>query len=122
MRIFKTKWFDRFTRKNDINNLTLIDAIERAKKGSVDADLGSGVIKQRIARVGQSRSRGYRAIIVIRHKKRAFFIFGFSKNDQENLRYDEEAEFKNMARYLLALSENDMSRALAKGDLVEINQ
>ena len=32
------------------------DAVERIRKGLVDADLGGGVVKQRIARPGQGRS------------------------------------------------------------------
>jgi hypothetical protein len=122
LRIFKTKWFDRFARKNDIDNITLIDAVERARKGSVDANLGSGVIKQRIAREGRGKAKGYRAIIVVHYEKKAFFVFGFSKNDQENLEKDEEDDFKKMSKHLLALSDNDLSNALARGDFIEVRK
>ncbi len=98
----------------------LVEAIKRAEKGSIDADLGSGVIKQRIARIGQGKSRGYRSIIIIHRGKMAFFVFGFSKNDRESLHQDEEEEFRNMAKYLLAISEKDLAKALAKGDFVEV--
>lgn len=122
MRIFKTKWFDRFARKNNINNSMLIEAIERAKNGLIDADLGSGVIKQRVARIGQGKSRGYRSIIIINYGEIAFFVFGFSKNERDNLRQDEGEKFRDMARYLLSMPKIDLSEGLTKGDFVEVDR
>jgi len=62
--IFKTKWFDGFANKNDFHDAALIEAVKRAEKGLVDADLGGGVIKQGVARDGQGKSRGHRVIIL----------------------------------------------------------
>lgn len=75
----------RFARKEGISAETLLDAIERASHGQIDADLGSGVIKQRLARPGESRSKGYRSIILFRMGERAFFVYGFSKSEQSNI-------------------------------------
>ena len=58
MRIFKTKLFARFARRERISDGALCEAVSRVEKGLVDADLGGGVIKQRIARQGQGRSGG----------------------------------------------------------------
>lgn len=102
--------------------MILIDAVKRAEKGLIDANLGNGVIKQRIARIGQGKSGGYRTIIVLQHGKRAFFVFGFSKNNKENLSQDEEEAFKKMSKHLLLLSEVNLSKALARGDYVEIKK
>ena len=41
MRIFKTKEFARLIRKTDIDDKALSDAVDRAAKGLVDAELGS---------------------------------------------------------------------------------
>ena len=120
MRIFKTKWFDKFARKNDIRNCMLIEAVIRAENGLVDANLGNAVIKQHIARDGQGKSKGHRAIILLRQGERAFFVFGFSKNDQGSLRQDEEERFRKMAGHYLSLSEARLSEYLAKGDFVEV--
>jgi hypothetical protein len=38
----------------------------------VDAELGSGLIKQRVSRKGQGKSGGYRTIIALRAGDRAF--------------------------------------------------
>jgi hypothetical protein len=72
VRIYKSKWFHRFTRREGIPDSALRDAVARAEKGQIDADLGGGVIKQRIARPGEGRSAGYRTIL--------FFRFGSSSS------------------------------------------
>ncbi len=53
VRIFKNTWFERYARKQRITDSALIDAVRRAERGQIDADLGGGVIKQRVARAGQ---------------------------------------------------------------------
>ena len=58
MRIFKNTWFERFARKRKIEDSVLVDVIQRIERGQIDADLGGGVLKQRIARAGQGRSGG----------------------------------------------------------------
>ena len=52
MRVFKTRWFARFARQEKIADASLREAIARAEHGLVDADLGGGLIKQRVARQG----------------------------------------------------------------------
>jgi hypothetical protein len=69
LRIFKTKVFSRFAKKEGICDVALLEAVKRAETGLIDADLGSNVIKQRIKREGQGRSSGYRVLIAVRLKK-----------------------------------------------------
>lgn len=78
MRIFKTRWMARFARKAGIDDALLVEAIDRAERGLIDADLGGGVIKQRVGRSGQGRSGGYRTLIAFRFGDLAFFIYGFA--------------------------------------------
>ena len=89
MRIFKSSWFQRFSRKERIADAALCEAIARAEMGQIDADLGGGVIKQRIARPGQGKSKGYRAIIFFRRGDKAFFEYGFAKSQRANIDDDE---------------------------------
>ena len=50
MRVFKTRGFARFARSERISDASLSESVRRAERGLVDADLGGGVIKQRVAR------------------------------------------------------------------------
>ena len=58
LKVYKNSWFGRFARKQNISALALLDAVYRAEQGQIDADLGGGVIKQRISRLGESKSKG----------------------------------------------------------------
>lgn len=122
MKVFKNAWFSRFARKENIRASALLDAIERAENGQIDADLGGGVIKQRIARLGESKSKGYRSIILFRKDEKAFFVYGFSKSELGNIRVDEEDQFKKMARHVLALTDAQLSTLVVNGQFEEVAQ
>ncbi|MEW6657344.1 MAG: type II toxin-antitoxin system RelE/ParE family toxin [Thermodesulfobacteriota bacterium] len=119
MRIFKTKWFVRYARHEQISDHSLRSAIDRADRGSVDADLGGGVIKQRGARAGQGRSRGYRFLIAYRPGERAVFLYGFAKNERENIDDDELATLREIAAAWLEADEELLEHAIAEGILQE---
>ncbi len=120
IQIFLNTWFQRFARREKISESVLIDAIARAEKGIVDADLGGGVIKQRIAKPGQGKSGGYRTIIIFRRGDLAFFVYGFAKSDRENITKDEREAFKKTAQKLLALSDREIQSLIEKGVLRSI--
>lgn len=120
MRVFKNAWFERFARKEKISAEALWKAIERAEQGQIDADLGGDVIKQRIARPGGGKSKGYRSIVLYRKDDKAFFVFGFPKSEQDNIREDEEVQFKKMAKRVLALTDEQLQLLIAKGQFEEV--
>ncbi|MGB9456664.1 MAG: type II toxin-antitoxin system RelE/ParE family toxin [Bryobacteraceae bacterium] len=117
---FQVQGFQRFAGKEAISDATLREAVARAEKGQIDADLGGGVIKQRIARPGQGRSKGYRTIILFRRGARAFFVYGFAKSGRANIDDDEEEQFKEAAKHVLALSEKQLAELLRRGDFIEV--
>src|SRR6266576_6218858 len=88
VRIFKTRALARFTKREAISDESLVVAIETARRGLVDADLGGGLIKQRVARPGQGKRGGFRMLIGFR-SDRAIFLFGFAKNERENIDYNQ---------------------------------
>src|ERR1700691_5599704 len=92
----------RSARRERIADKSLREAIERAESGLIDADLGGGLIKQRVARKGQGRSGGYRMIVGYRVKNRAIFLLGFAKNERENIEDDELLSLREIAEKWLA--------------------
>jgi hypothetical protein len=120
LRIFKTRWMARFARKSRIDDALLVEAIERAEKGLIDADLGGGVIKQRVGRPGQGRSSGYRTLIAIRKGDRAIFVFAFAKNEQDNITPAELWRLKEFAQDWLSLDDENIGIALRSGELEEV--
>jgi hypothetical protein len=122
LRVFKNAWFGRFARKEKISADVLWEAVDRAEKGLVDADLGGGVIKQRIARPGESKSKGYRSIVLYRKGDKAFFVYGFPKSDLGNIRDDEQEQFKKAAKSILALSDVQIRQLIENGQFEEVNK
>jgi hypothetical protein len=120
MRIFKNKPFARFARKGGIADGELCEAIRDANRGLVDADLGGGVIKQRIARQGSGKSGGFRKMISFKAGERAIFVHGLAKNKVENIRADELVALKKLAFSMLAYSEDALEAAIASGTLMEV--
>ncbi len=120
MKIFKNAWFGRFARKQKISDDVLWDAVDRAERGQIDADLGGGVIKQRIARPGGGKSKGYRSILLLRQGERAFFVYGFPKSELDNIREDEEESFKKMAKQVLTMADEQLNQLIENGQFEEV--
>ena len=120
MRIFKDKIFARFARRQRIGDNALCEAVDRAERGLVDADLGGGVIKQRVARPNEGRSGGFRTLILYRTQERAFFVFGFAKNDVGNIGDDDLAILKRTAKTTLDLTAEELETLLTAEQLIEV--
>jgi hypothetical protein len=78
MRIYKTRWFDRWARKQGLNNLSLCLAVQEMMEGLYEADLGGGLVKKRVARTGQGKSGGFRTLVATNRGDRWIFVFGFA--------------------------------------------
>ena len=120
MRIFKNKSFAKFARKARLEDLALCEAVANAERGLIAADLGGGVVKQRIAGAGGGKSGGFRTIILFRAGARAFFVHGFAKSAQDNIRDDELAAFKMLAAELLNYDDAALAKVIAAGHLTEL--
>jgi hypothetical protein len=120
VRAFKVKGFARFQRRERIADAVLVRAVRSAEEGLVDADLGGGLLKQRVARPGQGKSGGFRTVIAYRRGDRAIFLFGFAKNERDNVDGDELDELKAVARRFLALSEDQIEALIAAHEMMEV--
>lgn len=120
MRFLKTKEFARFARKQKIGDDGLCEAVDRAGDGLIDADLGGGLIKQRIARAGQGRSGGFRTIIAFRSGERSVFLYGFAKSGKADLSEKELAIYKRLAGVFLSLQDSAVVELVGSRELIEV--
>ncbi len=121
MRIYKTKWFHKWARKERLSDSALEKAIEEMAQGLVEADLGGHVYKKRVAIQGRGKSGGLRTIIAYRVANRAFYVYGFAKNKRANIDNDELQIFRSLAADLLEHKEENLQRLIVAGELVEVN-
>jgi hypothetical protein len=119
VRIFKTRALARFTKREAISDESLVVAIETAKRGLIDADLGGGLIKQRVARPGQGKRGGFRMLIGFR-SDRAIFLFGFAKNERENIDDKQLTTLREIVASWFAADDKKIAQALKDGLLIEV--
>ena len=121
MRVFKEKGFSRFQRKEGIRDEALCKSVRGAMAGLIEADLGHGLIKQRVARASQGKRGSYRTIIAYRVKQRAVFLFGFAKSRKANIDPDELKELAKRGAVWLGASAAVIDRAIATDELKEVD-
>ena len=102
--VFKTRRFNRWMRKTELTDQALCDAVSEMERGLIDADLGGGVVKKRVALPGRGKSGGARMLVATNNGNRWFFVFGFEKNDRANVSGKELEALQAIAADLLKLS------------------
>ncbi len=112
--------FGRYARRERIEDKNLCEAIERAERGIIDADLGGGVIKQRVARTGQGRSSGYRMLVAYRCGDLAVFLYGFAKKERDNIEDDDLESLRNIAADLFGSTAECLEKQVIEGRLQEV--
>ena len=119
-RILKTRTFNRWLRKTLLTDTALLKAIDEMEQGLVDADLGGNVYKKRVALPGRGKSGSTRTLIATNRQDRWFFMFGFEKNDKENITQAELAYLQEVAQIFLGYSNDELQLAIDKGELLEV--
>ncbi|MGI4854311.1 MAG: type II toxin-antitoxin system RelE/ParE family toxin [Janthinobacterium lividum] len=120
--VYKGKAFMRFAKKARIADYDLWQAAQRANDGLVDADLGGGVIKQRIARAGEGKSGGSRSIILFKLNNRAVYVYGFEKKDAANIDRREVEAFRELAEVILGYSDVEIEQRVSDGALFKVEE
>lgn len=121
-RVFKTRTFARWSRKAGLADGVLLKAVAEMTAGLVDADLGGHVYKKRVPMPGRGKSGGARTLVSADLGDRWFFLFGFEKNERDNIEASELAALQTVARALLDLQPKQLDQALAAGELMEIEK
>ena len=118
--VFKTRQFSRWMRKTLLTDAALCKAVAEMEQGLVDADLGGGVVKKRVALPGRGKSGSARTLLATNKRDRWFFVFGFEKNEQANISPKELAALQLYAADLLKLSAKQLDAGVAEDRLQEI--
>ena len=119
-RVFKTRSFSRWMRKTELTDQALCAAVLEMERGLIDADLGGGVVKKRVALPGRGKSGGARMLVATNKGNRWFFVFGFEKNDRANVRGKEVEALQAIAADLLKLSSTQLDAHVEGEALQEI--
>jgi hypothetical protein len=113
--------FDRWANEQGLTDQSLCQAVKEMNAGLIDADLGGGLYKKRVARTGQGKSGGFRTLVATNRGDRWIFVFGFSKNERDNINKKEKDALKKLASYYLSLSVQTLLKAQQSKELIEVN-
>ena len=89
-------------------------------RGLVDAKLGGNLYKKRVAAPGRGKRGSYRTLAAFKSGNKAFFVYGFAKNERSNINDREERALKALANELLEYDARAIKRALDAGALREL--
>ena len=121
MAVYKTRWFDHWARKQELNTASLCAAVREMTAGLYDADLGGGLLKKRTARAGRGKSGGFRTLVATNKGNRWVFVYGFPKNERSSIDKGEEEALKKLAAHLLSLTTQALDRAQRADELMEVD-
>lgn len=87
----------------------------------MEANLGGSVYKKRVALPGRGKRGGARTLVAFRGADKAFFIYGFAKNRQANVKENELKALKLLASQLLGYTDAALTIAINVNELIEIS-
>jgi len=119
--VFKTRTFIRWIRKVGITDNVLSKAVDEMARGLIDADLGGGIVKKRLAIPGQGKRGGVRTIVATKKEDRWVFLFGYTKNERTTIEAGELKALQELAKEYLEFDACQIRRAVEKGVLTEID-
>ena len=119
-RILKTKAFARWARRAEFTDAALCSAVSEMVQGLIDAELGGGLVKKRVPLPGRGKRGSTRTLVATNRSSRWYFVFGFEKNERDNITPEELSALKLLADDLLKLTDAQIDDACEAGALTEI--
>ena len=119
-RVFKTRTFDRWAKRARLKDPALCEAVAEMVAGQIDARLGGSIFKKRVALPGRGKSGRTRTLLATNMGTRWYFVFGFEKNERDNITDLELSALKRLATDLLKLTDAQIPAALDAETLKEI--
>ena len=117
MQVFKSKWFQKWAASEGLDDGALLEEMEN---GLIDARLGGHVIKKRVALPGRGKRGGSRTLVVYQQTDKAFFVYGFAKNERANISDKELKALKLLATELLSYTKLALAKAIKACELIEV--
>lgn len=120
MQAFKTKMFAKWASNEGVGDDALASAVAEMELGLIDARLGGQVFKKRVALPGRGKRGSTRTLVAFKKGDKAFFIYGFAKNERANVSDKELRALRLLAKELLNYTAPALDNAMLAGELIEI--
>ncbi len=120
MRVLQTKEFKKWSKSEKLSDQDLAKTISEIENGLIDANLGGGLIKKRIAIGSSGKSGGARTIIAYQKGRKAFFLYGFKKNEMSNINDTELKVLRKFGEILMTRSNIEINLSIKINQLYEV--
>ena len=110
----------KWAKKENVTDKAIKKAVTEMQNGLIYAELGDGLCKQRIARQGQGKRGGHRTLIAFKKDDRSIFVFGFSKNERDNINEEDKKKYRELAQFYLNLSYSQLNVMISEKKLIEV--
>ena len=120
MKIIKTKKFSKWAERSKIDDDALVEAAKEIRTNIYEANYGVGVVKKRIANRGRGKSSSARTIVAFKKGNHCYFVYGFEKNEKDNITLNEEKALKLVAKALLSYTDIELNHYIKEGSLIEV--
>lgn len=123
MKILITNWFKKWLKKVNIEKDDLISSANIMNKNNGTAvNLGSGLFKIRVKRKGQGKRGSYRTILIFKKDKLILYVYGFAKNEKDNLEKDELKLFKKLSKDIIRMSDDELFNQIKLGSFINLEK
>lgn len=112
--------FDKWAQKAGLSYDSIRQAAKEIDRGLVDARLGGFLVKKRVARENEGKRGGYRTIVAHREGDRMIFLFGFAKNEADNITKKERLILAKRGDHYMEKSRLDIDKMLNSQLIVEV--
>ncbi len=121
MKILITNWFNKWLKKISIDKAELISSAKILNEIDETAvNLGSGLYKVRIKRKYQGKSGGYRTLLIFKKDELILYVYGFTKNEKDNLDKDELKLFKKLSKDIMRMSKEEILNQIKSGSFINL--
>ena len=108
-------------KKTDLTDEILCLGVREMESGLIDADLGGCVIKKRLPLPDRGKRSSVRTIVATRREEKWFYVFGFEKNERDNIDGRELKALREVAAVLLSLSDAEILSSIDGHEMEEID-
>ncbi len=122
MKKLSTKWFKKWSKKVNLSNENMLDAVENLKNCLSTAELGGNLFKIRVKASNKGKSASFRTIVIYKKEDRAIFLYGFAKNEKSNINKSELQYFKKLGNDLLSLDFEQLQRSIEQQILFDLEE
>ncbi|EJP79368.1 hypothetical protein A1OC_04015 [Stenotrophomonas maltophilia Ab55555] len=95
-------------------------AVVEMRQGLIDADIGGGLLKKRVALPGRGKRGSARVIVATKVGRYWFFLFCYEKSARATISSAERDALQLYASEFLGMSPAQLDRAVICGELQEI--